>query len=134
MMTGITVLVEGAVIVRRSGLVSYTKVPGGGRGTARRFLVLETRRAGSPSEDVSDHKPRTMGHGSRSIASRAVSIGESLETGAVSLGLEPVGFQAGHSAEVEAVSGLCGHATESGHVVVLSVVMDRHHGRGWFRA
>lgn len=45
--------------------------------------------------------------------------------------VQAMGFQAGHSAEIETVPG-DGDATESRHVVVLMMV-DRHYGgRRWF--
>lgn len=160
----VAVLVEVAVVQRCPGLVPDAEVPGRGRGAGRWLLgVLEgclvVHLAGRAAEDVGDHESRPLGHGGRGrvvVVVVVVVVVPSLQPPVVVIvvpGVEPVrqpfhahpvplhhvlqrpvGLEAGHPGQVEAVvAARHGDAATCRHVVVL-VVVDGHHGhaRRWF--
>lgn len=71
-MTSITVLIQIAVIERRSWLMPNAEVPGSRGRASRWFLTLYTRRTRRSSKDIGNHKPGPMGHGGRSITQTSV--------------------------------------------------------------
>lgn len=159
MVAGVAVLVEVAVVQRCPGLVPDAEVPGRGRGAGRWLLgVLEgglvVHLAGRAAEDVGDHESRPLGHGGRGRVVVVVVVVPSLQPVVVIVVpgvepvrqpfhahpvplhhvLQPVGLEAGHPGQVEAVvAARHGDAATCRHVVVL-VVVDGHHGhaRRWF--
>lgn len=149
MMTRVAILVEVAIVQGRSRLMPHTEVPRCGGRTPGRFLSLQTRLvhlAGRATEDIGDHKSRSLRHRGRCVAAfhqtvvvavivvpGVEPIGQTFHAHSVPLDdvLQPVRLEAGHPAQIQTVIGH-GDAAASRHVVIL-MMMDRHHGtRRWF--